>query len=158
MLPSASFEMVDAIKAVVQEEQPLHYDILLQRLRDAWNIGRIGARIKENVDAAISMAKLKRDGDFLTTSHPDVLTVRYPVDACCCWIHRSTADSELELAIIRTVEDARGIDTEQLTVLVSRLFGWSRRGQEIQPKLESLIGNLLNGGLLDGTPERLTVS
>lgn len=153
----ASFEMVDAIKAVVQEEQPLHYDILLQRLRDAWNIGRIGARIKENVDAAISMAKLKRDGDFLTTSHPDVLTVRYPVDACRRRIDQ-IADSELELAIIRTVEDARGIDTEQLTVLVSRLFGWSRRGQEIQPKLESLIGNLLNGGLLDGTPERLTVS
>lgn len=58
----------------------------------------------------------------------------------------------------RTVEDARGIDSEQLTVLVSRLFGWSRQGQEIQPKLESLIANLLDEGLLEGTLERLTVS
>jgi len=43
------FEMVTGIESIVAVEAPVHLSLIHQRLRDAWSIGRVGARIKENI-------------------------------------------------------------------------------------------------------------
>jgi hypothetical protein len=43
------FDMAAGIRAVVMTEAPVHIAVLQQRLRGAWDIGRVGARIRENL-------------------------------------------------------------------------------------------------------------
>ena len=64
--PGSHIGMTEGIRAVVMTEAPVHTAVLQQRLRDAWDIGRIGTRIRDNIDAAIRVAGVLRDGEFLT--------------------------------------------------------------------------------------------
>jgi hypothetical protein len=39
----------------------------------------------------------------------------------------------------RLTDDAAGISRDELTTRVSRLFGWTRRGQDIRIRMESVV-------------------
>jgi hypothetical protein len=98
--------MTAGIRAVVMTEAPVHTTVLQQRLRDAWDIGRIGPRIRDNIDAAIRAAGVLRDGEFLTLTSAPPAAVRTPTDTCCRdveYVH----DHELTLALANLVRDAR---------------------------------------------------
>jgi hypothetical protein len=62
--------MTAAIEAVVSIEGPIHLSVLHERLRAAWDVGRIGARIRVNIEAAIRQAMVLRDGDFISGADP----------------------------------------------------------------------------------------
>jgi very-short-patch-repair endonuclease len=147
--------MDGAIKAVVAAEGPVHMDILNKRLREAWDIGRIGRNIRLNIDVAILKARVRRDGDFLLDPEAAVY-VRAPTDLC----QRSVSQvhgSELDLALIQIARDAGGIGEEDLTVRTARIYGWERRGPDITAALRERIASLLDRGLFTGTPDNLTV-
>lgn len=102
--------MVKGIRDVVMTEAPVHIAVLQQRLRDAWGIGRIGARIGDNIDAAIRIAGVLRDGEFLTLVNSPLATVRTPTDSCRRDVEH-VHDHELTLAVTNLVRDAGGITT-----------------------------------------------
>lgn len=104
--PGSHTGMTAGIRAVVMTEAPVHTTVLQQRLRDAWDIGRIGPRIRDNIDAAIRAAGVLRDGEFLTLTSAPPAAVRTPTDTCCRdveYVH----DHELTLALANLVRDAR---------------------------------------------------
>ena len=137
------------IRAVVMTEAPVHIAVLHQRLRDAWDIGRIGARIRDNIDAAIRVAGVLRDGEFLTLTGASLATVRTPTDACRRDVEH-IHDHELALALVNLVRDTGGITHDELTARVARLYGWTRRGPDITTRLHTLIARLLADGTLTG--------
>jgi hypothetical protein len=154
--PSSAVGMVPAIWAVVAAEEPIHLNLLYQRLRDAWNIGRVGSRIRQNIDLALTRARTFRDGDFLTVTNPARITVRTPVEGCRRTVEQ-VFDRELALAVINQVRDGGGISQDQLSVRVATLYGWTRRGPDITTRLDRLIGQLLASGILSGDADNLTV-
>jgi len=153
--PGSHSGMVTGIRSVVTTESPVHVAVLHQRLRDAWDIGHIGARIRNNIDAAIRVAGVLRDGEFLTITGAQLATVRTPTDEC----HRDVKhihDRELTLALVNLVRDTGGINHDELTTQTARLYGWTRRGPDITTRLHSLIGKLLTDGALTGDQHNLT--
>jgi hypothetical protein len=153
--PGSYTSMVAGIRDVVMTEAPVHIAILQQRLRNAWDIGRIGARIRDNIDAAIRVAGVLRDGEFLTLTSAPLATVRTPTDACRREVEH-VHDHELALALANLVRDAGGITADELTTRVARLYGWTRRGPEISTRLHALVARLVDNGTLTGNEHNLT--
>ena len=155
--PGSAFDMAPGIQAVVLTEQPVHIAVLHQRLRDAWNIGRIGSRIRENIDTAITVARVLRDGNFLTLTRPPLVTVRTPTESCRRDVEQ-VHDRELALALVNLVRDAGGITCDELSTRIARLYGWTRRGPDITTRMDTVISALLAAGTLTGNPDNLKAS
>ncbi len=155
--PGSRFHMTDAIRVIAETEGPVHISVLHERLRDAWNIGRIGPRIRANVDAAIRLAEVIRHDDFLTGPGPLPTIVRTPVRGCQRQITQ-IHDRELEEAAVRLARDASSISQDDLTTAVARIFGWTRRGTDISQRMTTLIRWLLNNGTLTGDEYSLTAA
>lgn len=147
--------MIQAIQAVVATEGPIHITVLYERLRNAWNIGRIGSRIRGNVDMAIMSAGVLRDGDFLTAPGPMSAEVRTPTPACRREIAQ-VHNFELALALVMLVQDAGGVSEDELTTRVARLYGWTRRGPDITARMRALIRTLRDKGDLSGSDDTLS--
>jgi Protein of unknown function (DUF3320) len=149
--------MIEGIRTAAMTEAPVHVAVLQQRIRDAWDIGHIGARIRDNIDAAIRAAGVLRDGEFLTVAGPMPAAVRTPSEACRREVGH-VHDRELTLALINLVRDAGGISHDELTTQTARLYGWTRRGPEITTRLHTLIIKLLTDGALIGDQHNLTAA
>lgn len=143
--PGAGFDMAAGVRQVIDHEGPVHVDVLHQRLRDAWDIGRIGAKIRDNIDSAIKHAGALRNGDFLTVPGTSVDRVRTPSEAT-----QRRADqihpAELSRAMRMLLAEMGSATSEQLTTATARLFGWNRTGSEIQTRLEAMLDRLLEKG------------
>jgi len=148
--PSSRFDMCQGIEQIAAVEGPVHLDVLLQRLRDSWNIGRVGPRIRANIEAAIGLANVVRDGDFVTVPERDGAVARTPVPACARTVEQ-IADAELAAALLQLVQASAGVTRDDLTTAVARLYGWNRRGPDISARLNNLISDLVADGKLDST-------
>ena len=156
-LPGSAYSMAPGVQAVVTAEEPVHLTVLHQRLKDAWDIGRIGPRIRANINVAIQAAGVLWDGDFVILARPPLVTVRTPTEDC----HRDVDqvhDEELTLALVNLVRDAGGISRDALTARVARLYGWTRRGPDITARLHTLIDRLLADSALTGNADNLTLA
>jgi very-short-patch-repair endonuclease len=137
------------IQQVVVAEGPVSREIVLRRVREAWGVGRAGARIREAFASAVRM--LSRQGhlvtherDFLMVPGADPSRVRLPTEDEAT---RRRVDevpaSELRAAIEHTVRDAIRAERDELTQRVARLYGWNRRGRDIERALDKAVTYLL---------------
>jgi hypothetical protein len=147
--------MCQGIEQIAAVEGPVHLDVLLQRLRDSWNIGRVGPRIRANIEAAIDLADVVRDGGFVTVPERDGAVVRTPVPACARTVEQ-IADTELAAALLRLVQASAGITQDDLTAAAARLYGWNRRGPDISARLNQLVTVLVADGELQSADHGIT--
>jgi hypothetical protein len=153
--PGSQFTMTDGIRAVVGIEAPVHIGVLYERLRAAWHIGRIGTRIRDNMDAAVGLADVSREGEFLTLADQPRAAVRTPVPACERTVDQ-VHDDELALALVSFIRDAGGIGRSELTARVARLYGWAGREPDITGRIGALISRLRRSGILAGDEQAVT--
>ncbi|BAL91239.1 hypothetical protein AMIS_60190 [Actinoplanes missouriensis 431] len=142
-----SHSMKIGVAEIAAVEGPVHITVMHQRLRDSWDIGRIGARIRENIDIAIREAGLDREGDFVRLAGADVTEVRSPIDAFARTVEQ-VHDDELRLALTNLVRDTGGVTRDELSAYVAKLYGWTRRGADIARRLDRLIDRLITEGAL----------
>ncbi|MEV5766021.1 DUF3320 domain-containing protein [Micromonospora sp. NPDC052213] len=135
------------VAEVAAVEGPVHITVMHQRLRECWGIGRIGSRIRDNIDAAIRQAGLDRDGDFVRVPGTVVSEVRSPIDVCSRSVEQ-VHDDELTLALTNLVRDTGGVSRDELSTHVAKLYGWNRRGPDISRRLEQLIERMVADGVL----------
>ena len=147
--PGSQFTMTDGVSAVVSTEAPVHVSVLHERLRDAWNIEPTGTHIRDNIDAAIRLADVIREGEFVTLADPPRLVVRTPVPACERTIEQ-VHDRELALALVNLVRDAAGISRSELTTRVAHLYGWTGHEPDITSRMGAIITELRRNGTLAG--------
>ena len=145
-----------AVQEIVDVEGPVHIDVVRQRLRDAWNIGQIGSRIRARLDSAVRASGVHRDGDFLFTLDRLDPRVRTPVEGCRRAV-QEIPGAELELALVNLVRDARRISQDDATVHVARLYGWNRRGPDITRRFATIIAQLVADGRLARAADGLAV-
>jgi hypothetical protein len=134
---------------VVSAEAPVHVSVLRERLRDAWNIVPTGTRIRDNIDAAIGLAGVIREGEFVTLADAPRPVVRTPVPACERTIEQ-VHDRELALALVNLVRDAAGISRSELTARVAHLYGWTGHEPDIMGRMGAIISELRRNGTLAG--------
>ena len=155
--PGSAYFMAPGVQAVVTAEEPVHLDVLYQRLRDGWDVGRISPRIRANIDVAIEAAGVLREGDFVILTRPPLVTVRTPTDDCRRDVEH-VHEEELALALVSLVRDTGGISRDVLTTRIARLYGWSRRGPDITARMNALVDRLLADGTLTGDVDNLSVA
>ena len=155
--PGSQFTMTDGIRAVVGTEAPVHIGVLYERLRAAWHIGPIGTRIRDNMDAAVGLADVIRDGEFLTLADAPRPAVRTPVPACERTVDQ-VHDDELALALVSFIRDAGGISRSELTARIARLYGWAGHEPDITGRMGALISRLRRSGILAGDEQAVTAA
>lgn len=144
------------IRAVLATEAPIHIDLVSQRLRDSSSVGRLGARIHENLIKAIRKADGSFDGQFLRSNAATRIDVRSP-SATTERSVEQVPPEELSQAVLGVVKDARGISVEDAAGHVAAIFGWRRRGSTINGQLNTLIDQLCESQKLVRTPAGLRI-
>lgn len=151
--------MVKAIKHIATMEGPVHIDIVFLRLRDAWGLGRIGHRIRSNIEKAIMLSKpfVEWNDDFIDVKDRVVDRVRTTGDQVRRVDH--VHDRELQLAINMLLQDAGTTQRAELVKAVARIFGWNRSGAEISRRVNDTIDDLLRvGTLVERAADELTLA
>ena len=153
-LPEAQYDLRRMIAEVVEVEGPIEDELLLRRVREAWEVGRAGSRIRDAFKDALESLRrrglVSRTERSYTYTHANQLqVVRVPAGNRLA--ERSATQispTEAKLAVWHIVDDARRVSRDELTSEVSRLFGWNRRGPDIATALHGAVDALIREGLI----------
>jgi hypothetical protein len=137
--------MVDSIQTLAEHEAPLHLDVAYERLRDWWNVGRIGPNIRGNINLAMQRAQVVRDGDFLMIPGSDVTSVRTPTGEVARKVEQVHLE-ELAIATVLTIRDVGAINRSEVAQGVARVFGWTRTGATVDRRINEAIDRLITDG------------
>lgn len=143
--PGSFLHMVEPMKALVHAEGPVHMDVISERIRDWWYVGRVSHRLRSNLDLAIERAQLHRDGDFIDLPDRPVRKVR------CRDNSRKpehVAFEEFALAAVSLVDDVGGASRQEVVTHIARLFGWARNGAILDDRMNQAIDLAVNTGKL----------
>jgi very-short-patch-repair endonuclease len=154
--PGSRFDMIPGIEEIARVEGPVHIAVIHQRLRDAWDIGRVGVKIRENIEAAITHAEVIRNGDFIDIPLRDFVTARTPTDTVARTVEQICPD-ELANALVNLVNDGGTVNKVDLMTGTARVYGWNRRGTDITTYLSFVIDALIENGSITGDASALTI-
>lgn len=143
--PAAARQVEAAILAVVQAEGPVAKGLIEQRVRVAWGAGRMGARMQAAFDAALRRMVQRSElvaieQTFYGIPGVPITQVRRASDEIRKVAYVPSA--ELQLALVNIVRDAHSIDADELATRAARIFGWSRRGADIQTAIDKALAGL----------------
>lgn len=141
------------ITTVVTTEGPVVEHLVLRRVREMWGIKRAGTRIQQVFDQAIRQlytgGKLMRSSGTLTMPGQELLSVRIPgADDVTRRSVDEIPSAELDFAIVKASAELGATPVEELTREVAKLFGWTRRGAEIQSLLDAAVARTTDAGLI----------
>lgn len=139
------------IAEIVEKESPVHFDEVGRRIAEAAGISKIGSRIRYTLDAAVNYAVtsgliVKKD-DFLW--HPKM---ENPIIRNRAGLNSSSKKlayislEEMTLAVTKVVSESIAIQPEVATVLIARLFGFSRVTEEMKKELLRVLDLNVNSG------------
>lgn len=127
------------LTALARSEGPVHMSIVRERVRDWWNLGSVGSRVKRNIEMALrEHSRIRRDGEFLYLSELQIRGVRVPSDTTRRKVDEVHLD-ELALAVELSVKDAGSSAREEIVRHVRAIFGWQRTGDQIAVRLDEAI-------------------
>lgn len=149
---ASSFE--SAIRSIVAAEGPVHFSIMLERIRAIFAIGRVGSRQRADIDLAVE--QLRRRGEIMVTMSEDecFLCIQgSPIIA-----RRSVDDDqrafknidprEIEAGLRLILSEVQSATEEELVREAARQFGFLRISAEIEQRLKKTIKGMTKKGAL----------
>ncbi len=160
--PTSIPAMAEAIEEVVAVEGPVAKEVVLQRLRQSWGVGRAGHLIRDAFDTALGRAtksSVRKDRrHFLWLDDQTTVKVRRPSEESDTQRHiDKIPPEELRLAVLNLVRDAKRATSDELTAEAARLFGWARRGSGIAQGLDRAVRSLIQSKELERDGQYLVV-
>lgn len=153
-LPSADSAIIALVEAVVSKEGPISMGLVSRRVAEHWGISRVTARAVKRVDGQVRKANVKITADdgkvfvWLSTQMPkEYAAFRIPGDD-----DLSKRDAEdlcpIEVAngALYLLEQHVSLPVADLVRETSRLFGYSRLGQNVDKAMKSGIEVLVWSG------------
>lgn len=151
--PGSHVYLIEPLYNLARTEGPVHMALVLERVRDWWYIGRISQRMKENIDLAIEMADVVREGDFIDLPGRPVTKVRSNGN------QRKPEQvhiDEFARAVELLVQDVGGASRSEVAVQIARLYGWNRNGSILDARLNQAIDRAVKNGRVIDQDGRLT--
>ena len=148
------YQFSDILTSIVNDEGPIHVDLVLERVKTLANVARIGANIQANFKAAIKLAirdggieKSEDDKDFLFKSGKHYSTFRIPSDGV---ERRLDQISKVEIsnAVNFLIKDQFGLAYDNAVQSIKHLFGISRVDPEESDRVKDLIDGMIASGLI----------
>ncbi|MFF9157838.1 DUF3320 domain-containing protein [Streptomyces sp. NPDC014846] len=157
--PEARPALGKVLAQIIQTEGPIHEDLLVQRAREAWGVGRAGARIRDNVrEVARMLVRSGRASDadaFYAAAGREEPKARHPEDGATPRKVVHVAPAERHLALYELAAECPGMSEEELIKQAAEFFGWRRTGKDIRDRLAADVAELRDRGRLAGDPERV---
>lgn len=153
------YHMIDAVRAIATIEGPVHIALVHQRLREAWGIGHVGSRIRDNIDKAIRLSKeydVARNGDFIDRIGRPIDRVRTPNSVVRKADHVDYG--ELRLCVRLLLRDTGTTPKTELVTAVARIFGWTQTGANIKSRMNEVIGQLVTDNEITDEDGQLRLS
>jgi len=150
--PDAQIILKRTLLQVVKIEGPVSWDLAQRRIFNAWGI-QARARAQDAFErAALSLEREGQiaidDRKFLTIPGRSLGHVRIHEEGSTPRKIEDVPREEMASALLTYVQDAKKMGREELTRRVAALFGWKRRGSEIQSTLDDLLESLVECGAL----------
>lgn len=145
-------QLAALVDQVVSAEGPVHFDVVVQRIRDAWGAQRAGSRIQSTIQGAVGMAvrakSVRRTGDFL--SKPGGPVVARDRSAADSLLRRPEmiAPTEWQEAIVAVVRRNFGVRKSELPSAVARWLGFSSTSAAIRELVEAEVKKVVRAGRL----------
>lgn len=156
--PANHLHLVQPLEHLVEVEGPVHIETVYERIRDWWDIGRVGSKIANNLDLAIQRANIHRDSDdFLSIPATQVAHVRTPTDYVDRKVEHIHLD-EIGMAVVLTLRDVGAAGRAELVNGIARTFGWARTGALVDKRVNDAIDRQLARGAITGNDDALTVA
>ena len=145
-------QLAALVEHVVGVEGPVHLDVVVQRIRDAWGMQRAGSRIQSAVQLAVDMTvrtkAVKRTGEFL--SKPGEPVVARDRSAADQQLRRPEmiAPAEWQEAIVAVVQRNFGVRKSELPSAVARWLGFTSTSAAIRDLVEAEVKKVVRAGRL----------
>jgi hypothetical protein len=142
---------------LLRHEAPVHRELVNKRIRAAFDVGRIGSAIRDNIDFVANRSHV--DGNriyvdaqgFYRLDQVAATSVRVPGDEENIRAVQHVPADELDLAVIGTVIDAVSAGEAEVVTAVRRMFGWRRSGGDIVAAVQASIERCLSGSTVEHT-------
>ncbi len=142
---------VEAVQQVVEQEAPVHRELLYRRLVERSDVDRVSESVKETVDKAVFVAeqrgKVESSYDFVYPDAMDEVPVRTRdgEEAEIDWV----APEEIAAAVLKVVDAEYGVEEDDLVRQVAGLLGFERTGRRIAMKVGDAVDRLLESGAIE---------
>ncbi|MFJ8729504.1 DUF3320 domain-containing protein [Streptomyces bauhiniae] len=152
----------EVLARIVEAEGPVHEDLLVQRAREAWGVGRAGSRIRDNVravaDSLVRSRKIASDDGFYALADPGPLKARHPREGDTPRKVVHIAPGERHVALYELAAECPGMTEDELIKQTCEFFGWRRTGKDIRDRLAADIAELRGAGRLQGGPDQVSAA
>jgi hypothetical protein len=147
-------ELAKVAARIVEAEGPVHKEEVARRITEAWGLKRCGSRIIEATERGLSHAKLLRriqgEGAFYSVDSAYMVSPRFREDVRSRTLLRPEMlpPAELRGAISHVVSHHIGVTPDELTVHVTRVFGFQRTGTGLREVVDQQIRQMLGDDVL----------
>ena len=154
-------QMAGIVTRIVAVEGPVHGDEVMARVRQLWDLPRVGPKFKAAVTRALDQAAKAGQvsgGPFYRT--PDqAVTVRDRSGVASATLRKPDMlpPDEIDLAVITMVADNFGATRAELVTAVARQLGFSSTSAPLRSVLEGRIASLTASGALVEKGDLLTL-
>ena len=154
-------EVLTRIVYIVGIEQPIHKDLLYQRMAGAFGNQKVTSLVRRMVDMAMNTTagrqRLEIKDDFVTLKGFDNLKVRIPEDGYNQRAINLISTDELGLAMIAVASNTFGLSTKALIEETTRAIGYSRRGEKINVAMARALEKLIANEKINVIDDKVTV-
>ncbi|MEV8266226.1 DUF4011 domain-containing protein [Microbacterium sp. NPDC076911] len=136
--------LVPFIEAVVDAEGPVHIETIKARLREHSDLERVNKHALRTVDRAIDLADVTVDDLFVRKPRRRIVEARVAGGRTIQQVH----DAEFRLVVVRMLETQAGPTRDDMILAVARGFGWLRTPSEAGGRVNAVIDELRDEGVL----------
>ena len=142
--PNGYLDIADCILTYVNNEFPIHYELLCQQLAPLYGNEKATIKVRREVDYGIKRmcGKIVKKGDFLFPTGWQKITVRVPNSRKINHI----SIEELAEAMHTILNTAVGSTREGLCAETTRVYGWQRMTQGIGASMNAACDLLIQQG------------
>jgi len=151
--------LAQTIIQCVEEEGPIHKDLLVRRVSESWGYQRAGSRIGRHIEEAtaigVHQGRIRRNGAFLWPSRVIEVVPRGPATDGTLREISHIPDDEIAQTISAILGRALSLSPDDLVFQTSRVFGFRRAGQDIRERILSVARAMYGAKILDYKGDRV---
>ena len=151
----------DVINYILRIEQPIHIDLLYQRVAGLFGREKATSFVREQVDYVLNhtmRASVRIKDSFV--SRNDMLEIKVRVSEIITEEARKVEHipiPEIEKAMLTIADFALGINETDLKVETARIFGFERMGPKVTKSMDAAFANLLKSGKITLIDEKVHI-